>query len=138
MSELAAQAKAAGGRAIRLNVSGAFHSPYMARATEELRAYLVAHPLNRPTIPVYANRTALPYGEDREELLAMQTSSPVRWRETVENMREDGVSRFIEVGAGTTLCGMIAKTDASLETMNVADGASLEASVGRLKEAEKC
>jgi len=135
MDQLAASAKAAGGRALKLNVSGAFHSPYMTEAAEGLREYLSGHPLKNPSIPVYANRTASPYEGDLNELMAMQAASPVRWQQTVENMRSDGVNTFVEVGAGTTLCGLIGKTDASLVTANVADSDSLRAALARIEEA---
>lgn len=135
MDELAAKAKAAGGRALRLNVSGAFHSPYMQEAAQGLSGYLSAHPLKAAGIPVYANRTAEPYAGDLNNLLAMQAASPVRWQQTVENMKKDGVNVFVEVGAGTTLCGLIGKTDASLITANVADADSLKAALEKIREA---
>ena len=135
MDELAAKAKAAGGRALKLNVSGAFHSPYMKEAAVGLSEYLKEHPLKEAKVPVYANRTAQPYEGDLNGLLSMQAASPVRWQQTVENMKKDGVSIFAEVGAGTTLCGLIGKTDASLVTANVADGDSLRAALETMKEA---
>ena len=138
MDELAAKAKAAGGRALKLNVSGAFHSPYMKEAAEGLHEYLKAHPLTESAIPVYANRTAQPYAGDMDELLALQAASPVRWQQTVENMKGDGVTAFVEVGAGTTLCGLIGKTDSSLVTANVADSDSLNAAIAKIKEASAC
>lgn len=138
MSELTANVKAAGGRALRLNVSGAFHSPYMQEACEGLRTYLKAHPLKKGAAPVYANRTARPYDGDLNELLSSQAASPVRWQQTIENMKEDGASVLIEVGAGTTLCGLTAKTDASLKTANVSDAESLEAAIRLIGEARGC
>lgn len=138
LDELAGKAKAAGGRALKLNVSGAFHSPYMKEAAEGLREYLKVNPLGAPSVPVYANRTAQPYEGDMNELLAMQAASPVRWQQTVENMKSDGVTAFVEVGAGTTLCGLIGKTDSSLITANVADSDSLKAAIEKIREAKGC
>lgn len=138
LDELSGKAKAAGGRALKLNVSGAFHSPYMKEAAEGLREYLKLNPLSTPSVPVYANRTAQPYGGDMNELLAMQAASPVRWQQTVENMRSDGVTTFVEVGAGTTLCGLIGKTDSTLVTANVADSDSLNAAIEKIREAKVC
>ncbi len=135
MDELSARAKAAGGRALRLNVSGAFHSPYMQEAAQRLKEYLSAHPLKEPRIPVYANCTAEPYEGELNKLLSMQAASPVRWQQTVENMKKDGVNVFVEAGAGTTLCGLIGKTDASLITANVADADSLKAALEKIREA---
>lgn len=134
MDDFAAAVKAASGRAMKLSVSGAFHSPYMREAAEGLREYLKEHPLNAPALPVYANRTARPYEGDAGELLSSQIASPVRWQQTVENMRADGVNVFVEVGAGTTLCGLIGKTDSSLVTANVTDSASLDAAIEKIRE----
>lgn len=138
MEQLMAQVKAAGGRAVRLKVSGAFHSPCMNEAAEGLSRYLAAHPLNRPEIPVYANRTARPYEGDLNGLMARQAASPVRWQQTVENLRADGVDTFVEVGPGSTLSGLIGKTDASLTTLNVCDAASLTKCLDILKGGAAC
>lgn len=103
----------AGGRTrcIVLNVSGAFHSRYMATAAEAfgqvLQAKAAAGELHEPTVPVYANVTAEPYGADVAALLAPQVSSGVRWRQTVECMVADGYTTFIEVGAGKVLAGLV-------------------------------
>lgn len=98
------------GRVMRLNVSGAFHSPWMQDASVGLRAYLDHVSLKAPNLPLYANATAQPYAGDMKALLAGQISSPVKWEETVRNMAGMGVTTFVEVGAGQTLSGLIKKT----------------------------
>lgn len=138
LDQLMAEVKAEGGRAMKLNVSGAFHSPYMKEAADGLSAYLAEHPLKNPLIPVYANRTARPYEGDLEDLMAQQAASPVRWQQTIENMIKDGVSAFVEVGAGKTLTGLIGKIDPSLLTANVSDAQSLELYLETLKGASAC
>lgn len=109
------------GRAVKLKVSGAFHSPYMLPATEGLSEYLKGVKLNPCAIPLYANKTARPYAGDHAALLAGQVSSPVLWQASVEHMIEDGVDTFVEVGAGNTLSGLIAKINAQVKVYNVAD-----------------
>lgn len=109
---LTEKAAAAKGRAIPLKVSGAFHCPYMRSASEGLRDLLKDVRLLQPQIPVYSNLTARPYGggeEERKELLYKQVCSPVRFTETVANMKADGVNEFVEVGPGGVLSGLIKK-----------------------------
>lgn len=102
--------KEAGGKARPLAVSGAFHSSYMAEASEKLGGYLDQIELRRPKIPLYANKTGEPYGMDAKSLVREQVRSPVQWQKTIENMAATGVNTFIEVGAGKVLCGLIGKT----------------------------
>ena len=110
IDDLCAAVKAEGGKAVRLAVSGAFHSPYMASAAKGLREYLKEKQLREPNVPVYANATAQPYGEDAKELLCRQCASPVLWQEKIEHMVANGVDTFIEVGVGKTLMGLVKKT----------------------------
>jgi [acyl-carrier-protein] S-malonyltransferase len=100
------------GRAIPLPVSGAFHSPLMDYAYDGLAEALDAVDINPPACPVYLNVTAAPStdpDEIRTQLLA-QLSSPVRWSQTLRNMEADGATRFVEVGAGTVLQGLVRRT----------------------------
>ena len=117
--ELAAKVTEARGRMLRLNVSGAFHTPWMGEAAEALRAYLANKPTRVPELPLYANATAQPYGDDAALLLSTQVCHPVRWQESVERMAEAGVDTFIEVGAGKTLSGLIRKTIPGAAIFNV-------------------
>ena len=111
---LDALVKEAGGRAMRVAVSGAFHSPFMAEAASGLAAYLAdGHEPAEPSVPVLANRTAEPYPElaaERAELLASQVANPVQWVRTLERMAADGVDTFVEVGPGKTLTGLVGRT----------------------------
>ncbi len=100
----------AGGRAMRLKVSGAFHSPLMQGAADHLADALAQEELKEPKCPLYSNVTARPYGaDDARELLARQVVSPVRWEETVRGMADAGVDRFLELGPGNVLCGLIGR-----------------------------
>ncbi len=118
----------AGGKAIPLAVSGAFHSPFMDEAKDRLIATLATTGLKAPELPVYANRTAKPYGStvaDVKENIACQVNRPVLWQKTVENMVADGIDTFIEVGAGKTLCNLIKKIAPETCVLHVEDAQSL-------------
>ena len=131
---LTAAARADGGRAIRLNVSGAFHSPFMREASEGMRAVLEGADFFIPTMPLYSNKTALQYIPGAEaEMLAAQIALPVRWQETVEHMISEGVSLFVEVGPGNTLSGLIQKIRPDAETLSVGGLEGLEALKGRFR-----
>lgn len=95
-----------GGRAVRLKVGGAFHSPYMNAAGEGLTAYLAGVKIEKPRIPIYSNVTAMEYGSVRE-LLPRQVCSPVFWKQSVRNMVNAKAVKFIEAGPGNVLCGLI-------------------------------
>ncbi len=110
-------AKAAGARrALRLPVGGAFHSPLMAPAREELAKAIAEAPFATPTCPIYQNVDAKPYTDAaaiKENLIA-QLTAPVRWTQIVENMLADGVSEFTELGPGAVLQGLIKKVSADV------------------------
>lgn len=97
------------GRALPLAVSGAFHSPFMAEASDALAECLAGIAFSAPKLPVYANLTAEPYSGDMKALLAQQVKNPVRWEKTVRNLMEAGFDTFVEVGPGKTLTGLIGK-----------------------------
>lgn len=127
LEKLCADVKTAGGKAVPLAVSGAFHSPYMESAARGLEEYLRDKTLAVPQIPVYANVTALPYGENAKELLCKQCKSPVLWQKTIERMVADGVDTFIEVGVGKTLTGLIKKTAPQVQAFKVENKEDLDA-----------
>lgn len=106
--------KEADGRAMKVAVSGAFHSPYMAEATCGLAAYIEAgHAPSPLLIPVMANMTAAPYPADPQaasEVLANQVSHAVRWVDTLHALQDQGIDTFIEVGPGKTLSGLVKRT----------------------------
>jgi [acyl-carrier-protein] S-malonyltransferase len=99
----------AGARARRLDVTGAFHSPLMEPAAERLRAALEAPPVGERRIPVYSNGTAAPFVDVRGEL-SENLLRGVRWRETLLAMRTAGIERFVELGPGTVLTGLVKRT----------------------------
>lgn len=109
MDQLTARVKEAKGRAIVLPVGGGFHSPFMAEAARAFLPEVQKIGMKAPKIPVFANKTARPYGEGAEpkQLLADQIQSPVLWQETLENMMESGIDTLIEVGPGKTLFGFV-------------------------------
>lgn len=123
-------AKAAGiRRAIRLVVSGAFHSPLMQPAADRLAADLAAVEVRAPRCPVYSNVTAEPVGspDDIRELLARQVVSPVRWADSVGAMLAAGTTRFIEPGPNKVLTGLLKKIDRDATGIAVPDVDAVEA-----------
>jgi [acyl-carrier-protein] S-malonyltransferase len=98
-----------GARARRLDVTGAFHSPLMEPAAERLRAALEATPIGEPEIPVYSNGSAAPFVDVRREL-AENLLRPVRWRETLLALRTARIERFVELGPGSVLTGLVKRT----------------------------
>ncbi|MDD3196155.1 MAG: ACP S-malonyltransferase [Paludibacter sp.] len=100
-------------RALRLPVGGAFHSPLMQPAAEELKAAIDATIVSSPICPVYQNVNAYPQTDPasiKENLIA-QLTAPVRWTQTVKNMITDGATDFVEVGPGDVLKGLIKKVN---------------------------
>jgi len=130
--ELLIAVKEAGGRGVRLAVSGAFHSPYMREASEALAWEFRGLRFNKPVIQVYSNEKAGPY--EGKESLFRQVCSPVLWKRIIENMALNGINTFIEVGAGTTLSGMVSKTAADALVLNVEDAKSLNRTLEVLKK----
>lgn len=114
--------KAAGAkRALVLPVGGAFHSPLMAPAKEELKAAIETTTFYTPTCPVYQNVVAKAV-MDREEIkknLIEQLTGAVRWTQSVQSMIADGGTRFTEVGPGKVLQGLIGKIDKTVTTEGV-------------------
>lgn len=115
------------GRVKRLAVSGAFHSPFMSEAAEGLLEYMGAAEVKTPEIPVYSNYTAMPYEGDLKNLIKSQVENPVRWTKTIENMVNDGVDTFIEVGVGKTLVGLIKRINGDVKAIKVENLSDLQA-----------
>lgn len=107
-----------------LNVSGAFHSPLMAVAEAGLQAQLDAVAFADPAFPIISNvtATAVTTADDARRLLVEQLTSAVRWSYSVRTMLELGVTRFLEVGTGKVLTGMLKRIDASAAGMGTALG----------------
>ena len=104
-----------------LNVSGAFHSPLMEPAKKRLSAALDNIEINTATIPVYANVTAEPMIEADEirSNLKNQLDCPVKWHETIDNMKTAGATEMMEVGPGRVLQGMNTRIDKKLTSKGV-------------------
>ncbi len=98
-------------RALILSVGGAFHSPLMEPAREELAEAIAQTEFKAPICPIYQNADALPHTKPQEikANLMKQLTSPVLWRQTVENMVKDGAKEFTELGPGSVLQGLIKK-----------------------------
>jgi [acyl-carrier-protein] S-malonyltransferase len=109
-------------RALPLPVSGAFHSPFMQPAKDELQAAIEKTEVKTPKCPIYQNVDAMPHtdpAEIKQNLIAQLTSS-VRWTKSVQNMIADGATEFTECGPGKALQGMIAKIDRSVTIQGIA------------------
>ncbi|HIY75469.1 MAG TPA: ACP S-malonyltransferase [Candidatus Sphingobacterium stercorigallinarum] len=105
-------------RALKLNVGGAFHSPLMESAKQELQAAIEGVDIHVPICPVYQNVDAIPYQEPtviKENLIAQLTGA-VRWTQTMETMLRDGATQFIEVGPGNVLQGLVKKVNRQIPT----------------------
>lgn len=138
--QLDALVREAGGRAMKVAVSGAFHSPFMAQAERGLAAYLAdGHAPAEPSVPVLANRTGEAYPADaaeRTELLASQVANPVQWVRTLQNMAAAGVDTFIEVGPGKTLTGLVKRTLEGVTALPCETAEQLETVLSTLSEKE--
>lgn len=107
-------------RALILPVGGAFHSPMMEPAREELAAAIEATHFSQPICPVYQNVTAAAVSDPAEikKNLIIQLTAPVKWTQSVQQMVEDGASSFTEVGPGKVLVGLVNKIDKEVETIS--------------------
>ena len=119
MPGFCADVKAAGGRALPLKVKGAFHSPFMQEAADAFADALAKADIRKNGIPLYANVTAQPYGDNVPEMLAKPICSPVQWESIVRNMIDSGIDTFIEIGPGRTLTNMIQKIDTRVTALPV-------------------
>ncbi len=108
-ADLSAAAKELGLRPMELPVTGAFHSPMMAEAVAEFEAALAEVEISEPRVTVLSAVTAAPF-EDVRAQLAQALTMPVRWREVLLAMRDRGADRFVEVGPGRVLTGLVKRT----------------------------
>ena len=121
VTEASEKMKAAGAkRALILPVGGAFHSPLMQSAADELAAGIESVKFSQPICPIYQNVTARPTSDPEEikKNLLAQLTAPVKWTQTVVNMVADGASDFIEAGPGKVLQGLVAKIAANNVNIN--------------------
>ncbi|HLR49235.1 MAG TPA: ACP S-malonyltransferase [Candidatus Sphingobacterium stercoripullorum] len=109
-------------RAIKLNVGGAFHSPLMQPAQEELKNAIQATTFKEPICPIYQNidAKATRNPDQVQENLIKQLTGAVRWTQTIQNMIADGSTSFTEVGPGKVLQGLVKKVDRKMEVASAA------------------
>lgn len=107
-------------RALVLNVGGAFHSPLMQPAKDELEKAILNAPFKQPVCPVYQNVDANPYTDPDQirQNLVDQLTSPVRWTQTIRNMSRDGAGIFVECGPGKVLQGLAGKISPGVQAMS--------------------
>jgi [acyl-carrier-protein] S-malonyltransferase len=123
-------AKAKGAkRALPLPVAGAYHSPLMSSAQPKLAAELGTAKTSAPAVPVISNVTAQAHDSEISKKLVEQVCASVRWEESMRALLAQGFTRFIELGPGTALSGFMKRIDKNATMLNVADVASLEATV---------
>ena len=105
-------------RALKLKVGGAFHSPLMQPAEEELAEAIEAAEFKTPVCPVYQNVDGKPHTDPKEikENLVKQLTAPVRWTQDIQSMIEDGADEFIELGPGNVLQGLVKKINREVAT----------------------
>jgi [acyl-carrier-protein] S-malonyltransferase len=121
-------AKARGARrVVRLAVSGAFHSPVMAPATEGLARAVDAAPIEDARVPLIANISAQPLAraDDLRAELAGQIAAPVQWTRTIEYLAGQGVTTFVEIGAGQVLAGLIRRIARDIPVVSVGNAAEV-------------
>lgn len=108
-------------RALPLPVGGAFHSPLMEPAREELAEAIKSTNFSKPVCPVYQNVNALPATDINiiKENLIAQLTAPVRWTQSVQNMVSDGATEFVECGPGKVLQGLVKKINSASEVMSI-------------------
>lgn len=127
--EVCQMAKEKGARkTVQLKVSGPFHSSLMETVAKDFRQAINDVKFNKPEIPIVSNVTA-DFMEDPEEiknLLIRQLSNSVRWVDSIKLLRDQGIDRFIEVGPGKVLKGLLRRIDSSLVTYNIEDIKTLQ------------
>lgn len=135
-------------RVTPLAVGSAFHSPMMEPASGKMNDLIMSKELGEASVPVYSNLTARPLSEYRKEggsieeaqstadiadAMAKQLMSPVQWVDIVQELIAQGFDTFVEFGPGKTLCGLIKKTDRSVNTFNVENCETMDAAIEGLK-----
>ena len=115
-------------RVMRLPVGGAFHTPLMAPARDRRRKAIDQVEFRAPEQPVYANVDGIAHDDaaDWPDLLGAQLCSPVRWRQTLRNLEDDGFTCFVELGPGTVLTGLVKRTVKAGKRISIAAPADLD------------
>jgi [acyl-carrier-protein] S-malonyltransferase len=136
IAKAAELAKARGAkRAIVLNVAGAYHSRLMASAQEKLAAALQGVAISSPKVTVVSNVTARATSspDDIRSTLTRQVTGSVRWDDSMRWLSAQGFTRFIELGPGNVLGGLMKRINKDAEMISVSDAASLDAAVAKLR-----
>ncbi len=122
-------------RAVMLPVSAPFHCALMEPAARAMAGALAEVDINNPAVPVIANVLAEPVADATviRSLLVDQITGSVRWRESVLDMRQRGVTEIWEIGAGKALSGMIRRIDREIETLSIATPDEVKAAAGRIR-----
>ena len=123
-------------KAVELTVAGAFHSRLMESAYQRLGAVLAETPVVMPSVPVVGNVDALPAGSPDaiRQSLADQVTGSVRWTSSIEYMIDHlGITRFLELGPGGVIAGLVGRIRKGTEVISISDAASLEAALPLLK-----
>ena len=128
-----------GCRVMPLPVSAPFHSSLMKPAEERLAPHLDDTPFADASAPIYVNVNAQPVtdGATARDALIRQVSRPVRWLETMQRMKNDGVTLCVEIGAGKVLTGLIKRIDKSIALANVQSPADFEAARAAIAQARQ-
>lgn len=115
-------AEEAGARTVRLAVAGAFHTPLMKPADEQLAGILSEIEIHPPRLPVWSNVDALPHQDPEEirQILVRQVLQPVLWEQSMRNMLAAGFELFYEIGPGRVLAGLLKRVNRKTECRNVA------------------
>src|SRR6266849_383843 len=124
-------------RVISLSVSGAFHSPIMAPATDKWARVLANSDIHDATIPIISNITATPLtqGTALRNELAQQLAAPVQWVRTIEYLASVGITTFFEIGPGRALAGMIKRVARGAKTINIGSAVEVEKAAAFAREA---
>jgi [acyl-carrier-protein] S-malonyltransferase len=139
VSAASAAAKELGAKKVMpLPVGGAFHTPFMAPARDNLRKAIAEATLRAPDVPVVCNIDARPHDDPDElaKLLSAQLVSPVRWRQSVQRLVDDGVTTFVELGPGNVLTGTVKRIAPAARAVSVSTPDDLDALLATL-EGEK-
>jgi [acyl-carrier-protein] S-malonyltransferase len=126
LGEARRELRAAGLKAIRLPVAGAFHSPQMESAAVHFRAALDVAEFRPPRVPVYSSTGAAPFEDPRAGLAAALTQ-PVVWRTTLRRMHDAGARNFLEAGPGDVLTGLVRRTLEDVEARSLAEPEAVHA-----------
>jgi len=107
--------------AVELNVSGAFHSPLMASARENLAEMINSLDISNTKYPIYTNVDAQPVtrNQDIKDSLIRQMENPVRWTDSILRMKNDGIKSFFEIGPGKVLQGLNKRIDKSIKLQSI-------------------